>query len=90
LQTDISQLNKKLDDLSISSGKGELVPLLNSLSAGREISDVYLAPNADEMSGDSEGEEVPGFNINGMYLFNKLYILIYLNTILYILLKLHN
>ncbi|XP_015377603.1 PREDICTED: GPN-loop GTPase 1 [Diuraphis noxia] len=64
LQTEISQLNKKLDDLAVSSGEGELVPLFTSLSAGREISDIYLAPNADEMSGDSEGEEVPGFNVN--------------------------
>ncbi|XP_060877020.1 GPN-loop GTPase 1 [Metopolophium dirhodum] len=64
LQTEISQLNKKLDDLAVSSGEGELVPLFTSLSAGREISDIYLAPNADEMSGDSEGEEEPGFNVN--------------------------
>lgn len=72
LQTEISQLNKKLDDLAVSSGEGELVPLFTSLSAGREISDIYLAPNADEMSGDSEGEEVPGFNVNGWYLFNNI------------------
>lgn len=70
LQTEISQLNKKLDDLAVSSGKGEQVPLFTSISAGHEISDIYLAPNADEMSGDSEGEEVPGFNVNGKYSFN--------------------
>lgn len=62
-------MNKKLDDLAVNSGEGKLVPLFTSLSAGREISDIYLAPNADEMSGDSEGEEVPGFNVNGLYLF---------------------
>lgn len=70
MQVDISQLNKKLDDLAVSSGRGENVPLFTSLSTGREISDVYLAPNADEMSGDSEGEEEPGLNVNGKYLFN--------------------
>lgn len=43
--------------------------MFSSLSAGREISDVYLAPMADEMSEDSEGEEVPGFNVNGKYIY---------------------
>ncbi|XP_025409344.1 GPN-loop GTPase 1 [Sipha flava] len=64
LQAEISELNNKLNSLEVSSGQGENVDLFSSLSAGREISDVYLAPMADEMSEDSEGEEVPGFNLN--------------------------
>lgn len=69
LQTEISQLNTKLNNLAVSSGEGEDVALISSLSAGRELSDIYLAPMADEMSDDSEGEEVSGFNINGKYIF---------------------
>lgn len=68
MQAEISELNNKLNSLEVSSGQGENVDLFSSLSAGREISDVYLAPMADEMSEDSEGEEVPGFNVNGKYL----------------------
>lgn len=55
--------------MAVSSGKGENIDLISSLSAGREIADVYLAPMADEMSDDSEGEEIPGLNVNGKYLF---------------------
>lgn len=65
LQAELSQLNSKLDSLAVSSGEGENVDLIMSLSAGREISDIYLAPMADELSGDSEGEEVPGIDANG-------------------------
>lgn len=65
MQLELSQLNNKLNNLAVSSGEGENINLISSLSAGREISDVYLAPMADEMSDDSEGEEVPGFNVNG-------------------------
>lgn len=68
LQTEISQLHTKLNNLAVSSGEGEDVALISSLSAGREISDIYLAPMADEMTDDSEGEEVSGFNINGSYI----------------------
>ncbi|XP_050443136.1 GPN-loop GTPase 1 [Adelges cooleyi] len=64
LQAELSQLNSKLDSLAVSSGEGENVDLIMSLSAGREISDIYLAPMADELSGDSEGEEVPGIDAN--------------------------
>lgn len=67
LQSELSQLNNKLNNLAVSSGEGENVNLITSLSAGREISDIYLAPMADEMSDDSEGEEVPTFNDNGKY-----------------------
>lgn len=73
LQMEISQLNSKLNSLAVSSGEGDEA-LITSLSAGREISDIYLAPTADEMSGDSEGEEVSGFNVNGtlfLFKFNK-------------------
>jgi len=65
LQADISQLNSKLNNLAVSCGEGEHVSLhTDSLSAGRQISDVYLAPMADEMSEDSEGEEAPALNFN--------------------------
>ncbi|VVC39863.1 GPN-loop GTPase,P-loop containing nucleoside triphosphate hydrolase [Cinara cedri] len=66
LQTEITQLNSKLNSLAVSSGEGEDINLgiISSLSAGREISDVYLAPMANEISDDSEGEEVSGFNLN--------------------------
>lgn len=69
LNEEMSQLNNKLNNLAVSSGKGDDVPLISSLSAGREISDIYLAPTSDEISDDSEGEEVPGFNVNGKYYF---------------------
>lgn len=68
LQADISQLNSKLNNLAVSCGEGEDVNLHGTLSAGRQISDVYLAPMADEMSENSEGEEVPALNLNGKYL----------------------
>lgn len=69
MQVDISQLNSKLNNLAVSHGEGENVSLhTDLLSAGREISDVYLAPMADEMSDDSEGDEVPALNVNGKYL----------------------
>lgn len=67
MQLELSQLNNKLNNLAVSSGKGENIDLISSLSAGREIADVYLAPMTDEMSDDSEGEEIPGFNVNGKY-----------------------
>lgn len=81
---EISQLNSKLNDLAVSSGAGEdvNVGLISSLSAGREISDIYLAPMADEMSEDSEGEEVSAFNVNGQYIF---IIIIILYNIIYCL-----
>lgn len=69
LQTEITQLNNKLNNLAVSSGEGEDVNIgmISSKSVRREISDVYLAPMTNEMSDDSEGEEVAGFNLNGMY-----------------------
>lgn len=68
LQLELTKLNSKLNNLAVSSGEGDNVDLLSSLSLDREISDVYLAPMADEMSDDSEGEEMPAFNVNGKYL----------------------
>lgn len=78
LQTEINRLNSKLSSLAVSSGEGEDVNIgmISSLSAGREISDIYLAPMANEMSSDSEGEEVAGFNLDGMYLLNVIFIVI--------------
>lgn len=67
IQLELSQLNNKLSNLEVSSGEGENINLISSLSVGREISDVYLAQMADEMSDDSDGEEIPGFNVNGKY-----------------------
>lgn len=70
LKQEISQLNNKLNSLAVSDGEGDNVALISSISAGREISDIYLAPMADEISdSDGDGEEVHGFNINGKYLF---------------------
>jgi len=69
LQVNISQLNSKLNNLAVSHGEGENVSLhTDLLSVGRNISDIYLAPRADEMSDDSEGEELPALNVNGKYL----------------------
>lgn len=61
-------MNNKLNSLAVSSGDGDNVAFVSSLSAGRDISDIYLTPMADEIT-DSDGEEVPGFNSNGKYLF---------------------
>ncbi|XP_050521075.1 GPN-loop GTPase 1 isoform X2 [Daktulosphaira vitifoliae] len=69
LQADISELNSKLDSLAVSCGRGENIDLITSLSAGREISDVYLAPMADEMSEDSEGEEVSSKDVDVNFLY---------------------
>lgn len=78
LETEITQLDSKLSSLAVSSGEGEDVNIgmISSLSAGREISDIYLAPMANEMSDDSEGEEVAGFNLNGMYFLDVIFIVI--------------
>lgn len=65
----MSQLNSKLNNLAVSSGSGVDMPLISSLSAGHEIADIYLTSTTDEISDDSEGEEVPRFNVNGKYLF---------------------
>ena len=41
------------------TGIGDVVPLVTTLSSGREISDIYLRHPANESSEDEEGEEVP-------------------------------
>lgn len=71
LQVELTTLNSKLNNLAVSSGEGDNIDLLTSLSLDREISDIYIAPMADEMSDDSEGEEIPALNINGKYLSYK-------------------
>jgi len=69
LQVDITELNSKLNNLAIKRGIGEYVCLhTDSASTNQENSDVYLAPLADEMSDDSEGEEDPALNLNGKYI----------------------
>lgn len=35
------------------------MPLVTTISSGREISDIYLRHPANESSEDSEGEEAP-------------------------------
>lgn len=42
-----------------SSGIGETVPLVTSISDGKSIGDVYLKHPGNESSDDSEGEEMP-------------------------------
>lgn len=38
-------------------GKGKSVPLISEISAGRELSEIYLKHPANESSEDEEGEE---------------------------------
>lgn len=53
------------------SGMGEPVPLVTSVSSGREISDIYLKHPANESSDDSEGEEeTKNENIDGNYTYD--------------------
>lgn len=42
-----------------SPGIGDAVPLVTSISDGRNIADIYLKHPANESSDDSEGEEIP-------------------------------
>lgn len=42
-----------------SSGVGDAVPLVTSISDGTCIGDVYLKHPGNESSDDSEGEEMP-------------------------------
>lgn len=53
--------NKKEADKKMlsDSGIGDVVPLVSTVSSGREISDIYLRHPANESSEDEEGEEVP-------------------------------
>lgn len=49
---------ERLMELKNTPGIGEKVELITSVSAGREISDIYLKHPGDDSSSDSEGEEV--------------------------------
>ncbi|XP_049834516.1 GPN-loop GTPase 1 [Schistocerca gregaria] len=53
------QQEEKLETLAKDSeqGKGEPVPLITQISAGRELSEIYLKHPANESSEDEEGEE---------------------------------
>lgn len=55
-------------ELLKSPGIGETIPLVTSISAGRELADIYLKHPANESSEDSEGEEAPANQEDGTFL----------------------
>lgn len=62
-------IEEKKKEILTSPGIGETVPLVTSVSAGCEISDIYLKHPANESSDDSEGEEESKNDITDGILF---------------------
>lgn len=50
---------KRKAQLEQAAGRGAGVPLINSISSGQEIADVYLKPSGDESSEDEDDEKPP-------------------------------
>jgi len=65
----VKESAEKLKQLALDPnlGKGEPIPLITSIPAGRDISDVYLKHPANESSEDEEGEEVPAAAVGGKW-----------------------